>query len=1488
MIMAATATVSQAHPAPSLSRLLAINKDLTTLDDQIDQAIRIIGLPENWETIEDDRRRSEIIQKLVRARAEWVLRWILDKLKKTEDASVHARANERAWKLLDWMIGVLPTARAATQLRDADFLSILERTLQENFTSDTTIAPAPTAKGTYGDSTSGPSEADQQDNKASRKRKRSSQDTVSSGKRAALSSDRRNGLFCGVTGVVHAISAKAGINGTSAEGIQVEHMKMVLRTETAQAARLLKGWIIAVNVLLSVFNKSASYGVGPYLDFSPMLGIWELRVIETDDAFSSSADQFSAECLIPLLTLFNRLLVDRSSPAMLKAGDSLLRTSIEDLEKLLGRHLFSPARYTFFGSANAEKKDAESSHGTADQLRSSLEPLRAKILQASQIQDSSIAIPEDFMQLFDVIPRLLDLAIKLSPSRTPKTRTAERPWIQAVFVALAECADCPLEAPRYPVPLAAIETLQKLLGVLRRHDVSIDSEVIADMFWYHTGVKYSLIEAKDIHWSLIAALVSADPDTFVTASAPSSTNAGDGRGDLTKVLFDQVSTACRNHVRCSHIDAMDIDSGARTEASPEDDFAADPERPLHETILASVVVPIMSAYARNRDLLGFIDRWYAQLSQNAEAPSRVPLSELIPNIWEDRILDVKLKELLEQSLTLTQIVGLFKIHVGAVEPDAINARSTDADSLSRAHSSMVIMRALLWSVNADDTIASLHSHLESLLDSYTNLVREESYRKDIDLTLCWITLCRILPLLWPLRLCSSSELQKKLIAPAIEQAIQDISATKKNRGDAPLCSSSKAAALLFLLTANDHLRTVPGSVEILREGVRKALKALSSSRMDRAEFDALLELVCFEFAPLLEHLEPDNRQGSLVKLLGKVAELDNSVLGAVSEGFAQSVMASPSSALRNAFAAAILQSADQAEQDESLLAVLKRASLQLRPTALSRESREAILDRGTESLLLNGRDAETILSVMKILQEVPNATSKLASHGDIFFDFAKCLHSNGHESALVLSLFQDVMQQTLTHVYSNKDQPQNEKYLEEFRSKLVAVIKKPKRCYPSRLAIVRAAFLAQKGVIFISVDQYVALLNACIAESPLSEICLAAFNEIPTNYLKEREYTLASISSIVRRSTGLQSNNQDEVFDRKMSSETKIQLHGAVARYNLCPELNTFIHISLKVLQETPEKDHLTVLRSAREALSSAASEDKFKLAYELLNLDDNRSAAYQLLKALVSTLTGKADEDNERRQEQLALLPTICDRLAKSPSDADFGGLMDIVDLVLKEKSSLLSQHNIESLITALAKLSSRYSPQLSASEAPAIYSRLCETTRLILLLHRSRLGGRFHLLLPLLQNLLFALYIPHAGRQTTLPPWLRSQTHLTPNNAAQYTRVLSTLCSPTQSSVVKAHQHRSSSKSGLNDPVKAAREYVSHYIYPLLASFCRFQLGGRLDSGVRQKLMPGIWEVIGTAELDKENLQAMFSGLDRSSREIWKGVWEEWKKMHGRGQGV
>lgn len=1448
-----------------------------------------------------------MIQKLVRARAEWVLRWILDKLKNDAETGAEARTNPKVWKLLDWMVKVLPTSRSALQLRDADFLSILERTLRENFGNDSFGTEPHIKYDADINEDANSSQKIQASPVASRKRKRQANGDTMPVKKVALRSEGLVPLFGGIFSVIKSIIAKSRRHGGSDEIVQQEHMKMTLRTDSSQAARILKGWVIAISKLLERGGDSGHAHLDDFLELGLVLEIWEQRTTSGEPSTNASADQFSGECLIPVLVLYSQL-QKLKAPSIDFSTTAQMQSARETLERLLARHTFSPARSAFFVRASTQTNTEDGiDRMKSEELANNLEPLRAKILQAAQIQDQSFPIPQFFRPLFASISKLLDMAIRMSPSRTPRSKVAERPWLQAVFIALMECAGFTLEAPKLAPPEASLRALQKCLEVLALNDIRIDNNLLAQIFWYHSGVKYPLNSHRKVHWTLISALIKLDPDTFVNGASASSSVVEDIPEDLARFLFEQISALGKAGASFVDSDAMDIDGEISSTPFAETEEEVD-------DIVTSVVLPLMSAFSRNRDLSGFITRWDEQLIKKAPI-ERGAFTKLHPPVWEDKRLSVELSGMLEQSMTTTQISSLFELHANRVNPDKeINEEvNLKEDETRNAYSSAVILRALLWSISSDDLVESLRPRLRCLLDSFTKLVRDKHHRKHTDLPSCWQTLSRLVNLLWPLDLHPSKKLQSELLVPLIKQAEKDIGRESKKSDETPVSSKARAAALLFMMTACDHLRTVPGYEEALTEHVRRILKYLAVGQLNFLEFCEMLQIFCIEFPQLLEYLEPDKRQSSLVKLLNNVSDLKRgdrldprsedelvAVKQAVTEALSQAIFNTASSAVREAFAAALIKAMNH---DDWVSPTAIDAMLQVQPTALSRDSREALLNELTEEVRGDTRYSLQILSIMARLQEAYNATAKLSSDGRIFFKMAEELQAKVKLPLEAVELFQKIVEQTLKHMLPNKDQAQNKKYFEKFSKNIKALLQKPNEYTPFKLAIARGAMVAQKNAELVAWDTYLEYLATCLPsafKTPGGVFILERFAELPSEGAKYEVLFDGARDSLSTHLGGIATTGT-YLDDENISEATRSHIHGLIAKYKLYDDLQSYVELSRQFMRKTSPKERHAVTAAVEQATSALSTEDKLDLLSSLL--DDNTESAdettYELAFVIISGLEDKAHDDPEHRAQQLALLPKFCMLVTSSPSSATFASVLDVIDKVIREKPSLTSQHNIECVLTALVKLSSRNSPSLPSSDASAIYTRLAETTRSLLLLHhtRSRLGGRFQLLLPLLQNLLMCLYIPHAGRYNALPAWLRptsgtSAIHLTPTNASQYSRILSTLCSPTLSSVSKSHLHRvtpttttsTSTKSTLNDPVKAAREYVSHYLYSLLASFCRFQLNGRLDAGVREKLLPGLWDAVGTAGMDREALNAMYAGLDKSSREIWKGVWEEWKRVEGR----
>jgi len=156
-------------------------------------------------------------------------------------------------------------------------------------------------------------------------------------------------------------------------------------------------------------------------------------------------------------------------------------------------------------------------------------------------------------------------------------------------------------------------------------------------------------------------------------------------------------------------------------------------------------------------------------------------------------------------------------------------------------------------------------------------------------------------------------------------------------------------------------------------------------------------------------------------------------------------------------------------------------------------------------------------------------------------------------------------------------------------------------------------------------------------------------------------------------------------------------------------------------------------------------------------------------------------------------------------------------------------------------------------------------------------------HLLVLLLQNLMTCLFNPHRlqgrGSTASLPSWLyNTPTPLTRSHATAYTRLLSTLCSPTSSSTSSHRRH-----AELIDANKQAREYAGQYVPYILMHYCSLQLSGNMEAEVREGLRPGIWDMMSVVSI--EGMRGMNVGMGRDERAVWGVVYAEWMRI-GRGR--
>ena len=207
--------------------------------------------------------------------------------------------------------------------------------------------------------------------------------------------------------------------------------------------------------------------------------------------------------------------------------------------------------------------------------------------------------------------------------------------------------------------------------------------------------------------------------------------------------------------------------------------------------------------------------------------------------------------------------------------------------------------------------------------------------------------------------------------------------------------------------------------------------------------------------------------------------------------------------------------------------------------------------------------------------------------------------------------------------------------------------------------------------------------------------------------------------------------------------------------------------------------------------------------------------------------------------------------------------------------KPRVISQWHIDSLIACITIKSSRLENSRDKNDSTILYNGLCRILSTILLLHRSKTGGRYHLLLPALQSLLRCLFTPYisSGDASAVSPSAFEST-----DASNYARLLTTLADPTVSSVTRSMKH---SRHNLNDETKKARSIAGQHLPYLIMEYCACQLKERLAPEMKKALEPGLYAVL--SDMTIERMRTMNAALDEGGRAVWKALYEDWRRFGG-----
>jgi nucleolar pre-ribosomal-associated protein 2 len=171
------------------------------------------------------------------------------------------------------------------------------------------------------------------------------------------------------------------------------------------------------------------------------------------------------------------------------------------------------------------------------------------------------------------------------------------------------------------------------------------------------------------------------------------------------------------------------------------------------------------------------------------------------------------------------------------------------------------------------------------------------------------------------------------------------------------------------------------------------------------------------------------------------------------------------------------------------------------------------------------------------------------------------------------------------------------------------------------------------------------------------------------------------------------------------------------------------------------------------------------------------------------------------------------------------------------------------------------------------------------VLGLQRLKVGGRFHLVVHAMQRLLACLFARSRKRtraNRASPPnsllqpfWLAP---LQPSHASHYTRLLTSLCDPTMTAVLRPAQ-AGASRDALTDQTKKAKRIAGQYLQYVIMEYAQCSLRGSLTPEVKTAIMPGLYATLDV--MSRESMRALNAALDVSGRAVFRSLYEDYVKF-------
>ncbi|KAK6605950.1 Urb2/Npa2 family protein [Botrytis cinerea] len=1085
-------------------------------------------------------------------------------------------------------------------------------------------------------------------------------------------------------------------------------------------------------------------------------------------------------------------------------------------------------------------------------------------------------------------PILFDIAIRsLQSNGDRRRRPSDNAWLQTVFITL--------KAAMPPTKTAAHNSaIREILQRSIQHEVDLSLPELKSL-----TAEYIVPEGST-DWYLLETVMKLDANVFLIADSDKNL-LNDVLERITNVYFE----------------------------------SAWPEQSRH--IVSEIVVPLMNEFAKARDLSGFVRHWYSQLvkfEQTRKEDAMFPADAFCA--WEDEALQIELPKVLENSLTVQQIVQL----VDWLAMEMVN----------QPNAVVTILEAIANSISREDVVDIIGTRLYHVIfdnGNFGKLSDRYSWR-------AWRVLTRSFQWMQPLHLEEIAGLWEQQASPFTILSTHTFGEKELDNLEIFRCACSawNAAEIgtkLESLSSPVVLRcleqlgpSIGALIDQKMANIEKwpiHLNTLSRGAQWTAwsfyncifqEYPRALELGIklqdSAFELLLKNIL---WIASLAKTSTTEHVLNHGAFAALWFGVLRQDCVLNHSSIISRFIDVLLNCQTQEENPLTATFTCNYAVIesltQLPLEVIGKKYRERIMQSWSTDLLAQSPECYPAVLALK-LKIMHRPTFYTGMKYKDFEEIEKLIKKVGFEEMPkrleTLVTLRELVKLTLSHVTSNLDQSQNRNYvldaisyLQDKLSKFTSDEKKTK---------------GEKALPFISTSH--SLLTVLITKSKqLDDLAIVSNQDLTDLCTSFRKFLLVQLQRRLKKKPKIDEvgNHKDgslsvvvvlqalESLDVDSSELEPLATEGQVyaAKLNegkpevdgvrqLLPEFfatrassneNGILHISLEAFINT-SAGRAGIKKKMDTITSGMDNAEKLQLVQQLmgeeligLNQLDKLVAIRYVIGACDNIGHEPADAKNSQGSMDLCqAYDLFCTQIIKTNSYRVFSLLGEIMEMMLKTKRRALSQWSVDRTLAILAIICSSKGPSIPTSQANNIFIRLCALMKVVLTNHRFRLEGHLHCVIQVLQPLLRCFFTAHSHTSKRLlqaftpPPWLpqlqpgitsSSSNTLSPIAAESFTRLLTLICDPTPNSI--SH----SSMNNLTSAVAKAKKIAGQHMHIILQTYIKFNLEMTMKSEVRTAMTPGLYAIFGCT--DMEGRKAVVDGLDSSARAVWGTLYRDWARF-------